>query len=118
MNSTVLTVSDLRLNRIQYSRTAAAQALALPFHIEIPVGRLAVFAALSLADLLLTWVLLRNTGGIVYESNPLANLMLMNYGWAGMVIFKFTDMLVVTSVSLVLCFFQPRIGRRVLTLAC
>jgi hypothetical protein len=82
------------------------------------MGRLALFAALSLVDLCLTWVLLTNSSGIVYESNPLANLILIKYGWAGMVLFKLADMLAVVWISLVLCLVQPKIGRRVLSLAC
>jgi hypothetical protein len=118
MNSQILTVADLRITRAGYSRAATIPFFALPYHVAIPSGRLALFAALSLADLCLTWVLLTNGGGVVYESNPLANTILMNYGWSGIVLFKFADMLAVAWITLVLCFIQPKIGRRVLSLAC
>ena len=59
-----------------------------------------------------------NSGGVVYESNPLASMILMNYGWAGMVLFKFADMVAVSWIILVLCLFRPKIGRRILFLAC
>src|SRR5262249_6684265 len=119
MNTRILaTASGLSATGMRYPRAASAQALALPIPIEIPLGRMALFAVLSLADLLLTWVLLRHSDGIVYESNPIANLFLNHYGWAGMVIFKFTDMLIVAWVAIVLCFFQPRVAQRVLSVAC
>jgi hypothetical protein len=114
---------------MRFPRVTSVPSLAIPIQIEIPsyshrgiiaipVGRLALFALLSVADLLLTWVLLRHTDGMVYESNPIANALLTQYGWAGMVIFKFTDVLLVASIALLLCYFQPRAARRVLSMAC
>jgi hypothetical protein len=79
---------------------------------------MALFTFLSVADLALTWVLLRHSGGVVYESNPIANLLLIHYGWAGMAVFKFTDMLLVIWIDLLLFCFQPLAARRVLSIAC
>jgi hypothetical protein len=73
---------------------------------------------LSAADLLLTWILLQNTNGAVYESNPIANALLGKYGWAGMIMFKATDVLIVAWIVLLLSVFQPRAARRVLSAAC
>jgi hypothetical protein len=91
--------------------------LAVPLNIDIPLGRIALFTLLSVADLCLTWVLLHFSGGLVYESNPIANSLLTHYGWAGIVIFKLSDILLVASIVLVLAIFQPRAARRVVTLA-
>jgi hypothetical protein len=79
---------------------------------------MALFVALSAVDLVLTWVLLRHTGGAVYEGNPIANAFLSQYGWAGMAIFKVTDMLLVTFIVCLLGLFQPSAARRVLSIAC
>jgi hypothetical protein len=84
----------------------------------IPVGRLTLFALLSLADLCLTWVLLRSGGGLIYESNPLANAFLMRFGWAGMILFKVADVLFVAWLALLLAIYRPEAGCRVLTVAC
>jgi hypothetical protein len=85
--------------------------------LAIPIGRLAIFAALSAADLCLTWLLLTAGGGEVYESNPLADIVLAKYGWAGLVVFKLTDTLTIMWVVLVLHILRPRISRRVLSVA-
>ena|SRR5438270_673525 len=104
--------------RMGYSLAAPVRALPTPSHIDVPLGRMGLFVALSIADLVLTWVLLQHTGGVVYESNPIANVFLSHYGWAGMVIFKLTDMLLVAWIVCLLGLFQPSAARRVLTIAC
>src|SRR5919199_622006 len=48
--------------------------------------KLCLFAVLSLADLGLTWQLLRDGGA--YESNPVAGWWLAHYGWAGVVAYS------------------------------
>jgi tryptophan-rich sensory protein len=77
-----------------------------------------LFGSLSLVDLFLTWVLIGHSSGIVYESNPIANLLLTHYGWAGMVLFKVTDVLLVAWIVLLVGMFQPHAARRVLSVAC
>jgi hypothetical protein len=79
--------------------------------------KLAVFAALSLADLVLTYQLLQQNGGI-YESNPIANAWLVSYGWAGLVVFKLIAITVLVSVAGVLSLRQPRLAGEVITFAC
>ena len=118
MDSQVLTRTALPATWLHDSGTASAPAtLAVPLNIDIPLGRIALFTLLSVADLCLTWVLLHFSGGLVYESNPIANSLLTHYGWAGIVIFKLSDILLVASIVLVLAIFQPRAARRVVTLA-
>jgi len=99
-------------------RGASVRAIELPFHIEFPLGRMVLFGSLSLVDLFLTWVLIGHSSGIVYESNPIANLLLTHYGWAGMVLFKVTDVLLVAWIVLLVGMFQPHAARRVLSVAC
>jgi hypothetical protein len=80
--------------------------------------KLSIFAVLSVADLLLTYQLLQKTGGSVYEGNPIANAWLVAYGWAGLVVFKITAIIVLVSVAGVLSLRQPRLAGEVLTFAC
>jgi hypothetical protein len=80
--------------------------------------KLSIFAALSFADLLLTYQLLQKTGGSVYESNPIANAWLVSYGWAGLVVFKLIAIAVLVSVAGVLSLRQPRLAGEVITFAC
>ena len=51
-------------------------------------GKLSLFLFLSLTDLFLTWRLLLQSHGQVYESNPIADWWLSNYGWSGLAAFK------------------------------
>jgi len=108
-NSTVI--------RMRCTLAAPVPALPTPSHIDVPLGRMALFMGLSALDLVLTWILLRHTGGVVYESNPIANAFLSQYGWAGMAIFKLTDMLLVTFIVCLLGLFHPGAARRVLSIA-
>jgi hypothetical protein len=80
--------------------------------------KLALFAALSLADLALTWHLLHRPGGGAYESNPVAAWWLARFGWAGLVGFKAGVVLLVAAVSLVVSRHRPRAAGRVLAFGC
>jgi hypothetical protein len=80
--------------------------------------KLALFAALSLADLALTWLLLERSGGRAYESNPVAAWWLLSFGWAGLAGFKFAVAGVVAGLALVVSRSRPRAGGRVLAFGC
>jgi hypothetical protein len=84
----------------------------------LPPRRLALFAALSAADLLLTWHLLTNTGGAVYESNPVAQGFLDRFGWAGLAAFKAAVVAVCLGACVVVSRHRPRVARSVLTFGC
>lgn len=77
-----------------------------------------LFAALSLADLLLTWWLLTFTGAVVYESNPLANWCLRVAGWLGLAAFKVGLVAAVLLLVARICRHRPRTGQRVLAFGC
>jgi hypothetical protein len=64
----------------------------------------ATFGAVSLLDLLLTWLLLAGSGG-AYEANPLAAAVLARLGWAGLAAFKAAAVAAVLALALA-------IGRR------
>jgi hypothetical protein len=80
--------------------------------------KLALFVFLSLADLLLTWGLVRNGDGVVYESNPVARWLLTGYGWLGLTAFKLAAVVLVVGLARVISRRRPRTGDCVLSFAC
>jgi len=79
---------------------------------------LAAFISLSLADLLLTKVLIVRSGGDIYEANPLANLILTYLGWNGLTIFKLGMVSLISSIVIYVAYYQPKTARRFLLFAC
>ena len=51
---------------------------------------LGLYVALSVADFVLTFALLKLSDGIAYESNPIAAAFLDRHGWGGLALFKAT----------------------------
>jgi hypothetical protein len=80
--------------------------------------KLLLFTFLSLADLALTWYLLRRGEGCIYESNPVAGWCLRASGWAGLVSFKILALLLVAALAAAISFRRQAAGGRVLTFAC
>jgi hypothetical protein len=80
--------------------------------------KLALFAALNLADLALTWHLVGRGGGAAYESNPVAAWWLVSFGWAGLAGFKLAAVGVVAALALVVSRSRPRVGGRLLAFGC
>ena len=76
------------------------------------------FVLLSLADLTLTWALIRDGSGSVYESNPVAAWCLHGHGWAGLAVFKSLMVLASGGLSEIISRYRPRTGGRVLVLGC
>jgi hypothetical protein len=79
---------------------------------------LPLFAALSLADLLLTCWLLRRPTGEFYEANPVARWWLMQFGWAGLAGFKAVVVLLVACLCGLIARRRPQAARRVLGFGC
>jgi hypothetical protein len=87
--------------------------------VRIPhLGKQFLFALLSGTDLVLTWWLIGNTAGQVYEVNPIASWWLTRFGWIGLVCFKALIVLVVLGLSAVIHYSRPRAAERILRLAC
>lgn len=82
---------------------------------KLSLVTLSAFIVLSLADLVLTRILLTQSGGEIYEANPLANLILSNFGWAGLTAFKFGMVLMISGIMVFVAYYQPKTARR---LAC
>lgn len=80
--------------------------------------RLGLFAVLSVLDLSLTYQLLADGGGTIYESNPFANAWLGKYGWSGLAFYKLLSMSVVVAVAAYVSCSRPVAGGRILTFAC
>ena len=76
------------------------------------------FSALSLADLMLTWTLLRSTGGAIYETNPIANAWLTNYGWLGLIVFKLLTVLLFASACVLVSYYRPGKVTQLVNLGC
>jgi hypothetical protein len=81
-------------------------------------ARLTVFIVLSLADLFLTWLLIRYSGGQIGENNPIASVWLARFGWEGLVVFKVAAMSVVGAAAVLIWARRPRLGKWLLTLGC
>jgi hypothetical protein len=77
----------------------------------------AAFSAVSLLDLLLTWLLLERAGG-AYEANPLAAAVLARLGWAGLAGFKAVAVAAVLALALAIGRRRRGAGLAVLRLGC
>ena len=73
--------------------------------------------ALSVADVLVTYVLLRR-GPAFYESNPVAHWFFVRWNIAGMAVFKFGAMGLVVVIGEIVERHRPRWGRRLLLVSC
>ena len=89
----------------------------MSFNIFHPV-RLTLYTVLSLADLGLTYALIQQGGGEVYESNPIAEAWLSSYGWTGLALYKLAIVLIVGTVAAFVSLSRPRTGGHILTFAC
>lgn len=78
----------------------------------------AVFALLSLADFVQTYVLITRGEGRVYEANPVANAWLESHGWGGLAAFKLGAVTVFAGAAIVLAVRRPPVGAGVLALGC
>lgn len=76
------------------------------------------FALLSLADLLLTWLLLRRPEADAYEANPLARWCLLSLGWAGLAAYKASTVAVVFVVVFILSRSRPSASAGLLWFGC
>jgi Domain of unknown function (DUF5658) len=73
--------------------------------------------AISMLDLLLTYVLL-NSSAEVYEANPVAQWFFLRWNILGMTLFKFALVAVVIAASEIIERRRPGLGRLVLVFAC
>jgi hypothetical protein len=94
------------MNRVGPAEEAAPS---LPRNAPGVRALVAVFLALNLLDLFLTWLLLERAGGF-YEANPLAAAVLTRHGWQGMVGFKLLITAGVLGVGFLALRRRPRAG--------
>jgi hypothetical protein len=83
----------------------------------LPLGSLIIYAVLSATDLILTWILLNQSGGKIKEGNPIADAWLAAYGWAGLIVYKVLGLFLVATVVIFISRRQPKTGKRVLGVA-
>ncbi len=79
---------------------------------------LAAFLVLSLADLILTKMLLEQSGGAIYEANPLADLIIQQLGWGALTFFKLGMVGMVASIIIYIACHQPATARKLVSFAC
>lgn len=85
---------------------------------KLHLGKLSIFAALSVADLFMTLQLVQAGDGQVYESNPVAEAWLTSYGWIGLSVYKALAMLLVIACALYVSVHRPKLGGSLLAFAC
>jgi hypothetical protein len=81
-------------------------------------GKQFLFGLLSLADLMLTWWLLRQSPGQVYEANPIAGWLWARHGAAGLVCFKGLTVLLVLGLAGLIARDRPRAAGCILGFGC
>jgi hypothetical protein len=85
---------------------------------RLHLPKLALYAALSIADLLMTRELLQAGDGNVYEGNPFAEAWQASFGLLGLSAYKAVAMLLATGCILYVSLHRPRLGGRLLVFAC
>jgi hypothetical protein len=78
----------------------------------------AAFVALSSADFVLTRLLLQGSAGEIYESNPLADTVLMHSGWFGLALFKTALVGLAAGVILYIAPRKPKSAYQLARFAC
>jgi hypothetical protein len=87
-------------------------------HTFVRSAKQSLFTLLSLADLALTWWLLEQSDGQVYEANPVARWWLAQGGWWALACFKAAIVLLVLGLATVIHRSRPALADRVLYFAC
>ena len=85
---------------------------------KVSLLALSFFVVLSVADLVITKILLQQSGGAIYEANPLADLIIQNLGWGALTFFKFGMVSMVSAIVIYVAYYQPKTARRLLLFGC
>jgi len=80
--------------------------------------QLLLFVVLNCTDLFLTWRMLGQGNGLVYEGNPVARWWLDGLGWGGLMAFKLSSVLLFAGLAKAVFRRRPRTGARVVTFGC
>jgi hypothetical protein len=80
--------------------------------------QLALFLLLSLADFVLTQILLEQQKPGIYEGNPVARQCLAGYGWPGLLAYKAAMVLTAATALGLIARQRPRLAGSILTFAC
>jgi len=79
---------------------------------------IATFASLSSADFVLTRLLLQGSSGEIYESNPLADMVLQHLDWSGLAVFKTGMVGLVSGLIMYIAPRKPKSAYRLAAFAC
>jgi hypothetical protein len=80
--------------------------------------KIAIFACLSLTDLLLTWQLLQGQQSLAYEGNPIARWFLGAFGWGGLACFKSAMVFLTCGLVVTISRWRSRTAERLMTFSC
>jgi hypothetical protein len=76
------------------------------------------FMLLSAVDFALTKWLVQDSGHEAYESNPVAQWWLTQFGWHGLAGYKISNVLIVIGMSRIVSAKRPQLSRQILGFAC
>ncbi|HEY3788128.1 MAG TPA: DUF5658 family protein [Urbifossiella sp.] len=79
---------------------------------------LGLYIVLSVVDYIFTFALIQLSGGLAYESNPVAAAFLNHHGWYGLAAFKAAGVLVFVGTVGVLTIRRRWVGAAVATFGC
>jgi hypothetical protein len=114
----VLSLSPHATCRHRHGREARRNGRQIPDRASSVAGLVGLFVLLSLADLTLTCWLLADSGGQVYEANPVAGWWLARHGLAGLACWKGATVLLVLALVAFIARRRPRTAGRVLAVGC
>lgn len=77
-----------------------------------------IYICLNIVDFILTFALIRVSGGVAYESNPIAAACLERYGWEGLAFFKLGGVLAFVAATVLMLSRSPRVAAGVVALGC
>jgi hypothetical protein len=77
-----------------------------------------LFFLFSIIDFCLTFMLIRQSGGRIFEGNPIASAWLADYGWGGLVIYKLIAILGVATLIIIISGRRPRTAVALAAYAC
>jgi len=105
---------------VRHRRSELRNVWQVFFRLPVPLEReSALFLIVSVLDVMMTYLLLKDVGGVAgrtifYESNPVARYFLEGWGLRGIVYFKFAMVAIVEVIAHVVALKHMTLARRLL----
>jgi len=77
-----------------------------------------MYGLLSIADFVLTFALIQTSGGLAYESNPVAAACLERHGWDGLAVFKIGGVVAFVGSVGLLTRYRPKVAAGLVVIGC